>query len=200
MLIAGVVAEIEERRGAGNGGPVLSTGWLTGAQGAFAAIGSLSAAALAWGLWTSRDLPFVPDIGTLLAHRAVGDYTLSMSHLFDLTGPSFAALRLPAALAAVVLLIGPTAGWVLRLKKKHIPATVSLALTMTVFFIAADPRALEQAIAAMQAVHFLGIRKATWRWPKSPSTFAPRRRATHLIKRWARWRRTSRTRLPSRSP
>ncbi len=137
MLIAGVVAEIEERRGAGNGGPVLSTGWLTGAQGAFAAIGLLSAAALAWGLWTSRDLPFVPDIGTLLAHRAVGDYTLSMSHLFDLTGPSFAALRLPAALAAVVLLIGPTAGWVLRLKKKHIPATVSLALTMTVFFIAA---------------------------------------------------------------
>ncbi len=137
MLIAGVVAEIEERRGAGNGGPVLSTGWLTGAQGAFAAIGVLSAAALGWGLWTSRDLPFVPDIGTLLAHRAVGDYTLSMSHLFDLTGPSFAALRLPAVLAAVVLLIGPAAGWLLRLQKKHLAATVSLALTMTVFFIAA---------------------------------------------------------------
>ena len=40
--------------------------------------------------------PIVADIGTLLAHRAVGDYTLSMSHFFDLTGPSFAALRLPA--------------------------------------------------------------------------------------------------------
>jgi len=38
----------------------------------------------------------VADIGTLLAHRGVGDYTLSMSHLFDLTGESFAALRLPA--------------------------------------------------------------------------------------------------------
>ena len=74
----------------------------------------LSAIALGWGLWDSRNLPFVPDIGTLLAHRGVGDYTLSMSHLFDLTGPSFAALRLPAILAAIALLIGPLAGWVLR--------------------------------------------------------------------------------------
>ena len=100
-------------------------------------IGVLSAIALGWGLWTSRNLPFVPDIGTLLAHRGVGDYTLSMSHLFDLTGPSFAALRLPAALAAVTLLIGPMAGWLLRLQRKAFAATVSVALTMTVFFIAA---------------------------------------------------------------
>jgi hypothetical protein len=88
-------------------------------------------------LWTSRNLPYVADIGTLLAHRGVGDYTLSMSHLFDLTGESFAALRLPAALAAITLLIGPMAGWLLRLKKKHLAATVSVALTMTVFFVAA---------------------------------------------------------------
>jgi hypothetical protein len=88
-------------------------------------------------LWVSRDLPFVADIGTLLAHRGVGDYTLSMSHLFDLTGPSFAALRLPAALAAVALLVGPLVGWLLRLKGKHIASTVSIALTMTVFLVAA---------------------------------------------------------------
>ena len=110
MLIAGVVADIEESRGAEGGKPVLSTAWLTGAQAVFAVIGVLAAAALGWGLWTSRNLPFVPDIGTLLAHRGVGDYTLSMSHLFDLTGASFAALRLPAALAAIALLIGPTGG------------------------------------------------------------------------------------------
>jgi 4-amino-4-deoxy-L-arabinose transferase-like glycosyltransferase len=137
MLIAGVVADIEERQGAANGRPVLSTGWLSGAQGTFAAVGVTSAAVLGWGLWTSRDLPFEPDIGALLAHRAVGDYTLSMSHLFDLTGPSFAALRLPAGLAAVVLLIGPMAGWLLRLQKKHVASTISVALTMAVFFIAA---------------------------------------------------------------
>jgi 4-amino-4-deoxy-L-arabinose transferase-like glycosyltransferase len=137
ILIAGVVADIEEHRSPGNGGPVLSTAWLTAAQGAFAVIGVVSAAALAWGLWTSRNLPFVPDVGTLLARRGVGDYTLSMSHLFDLTGPSFAALRLPAVIAAIVLLIGPAAGWLLRLEKKHLASTISVALTMTVFFIAA---------------------------------------------------------------
>jgi hypothetical protein len=46
-------------------------------------------------------------------------------------------LRLPAALAAVALLIGPLAGWLLRLKKKHVASTVSVALTMAVFFVAA---------------------------------------------------------------
>ena len=97
----------------------------------------LSAAALGWGLWEARNLPFVSDIGTLLAHRGVGDYTLSMSHIFDLTGPSFAALRLPAVLAAVALLVGPAAGLVLRLKRKHLAATVSVALTAVVFLVAA---------------------------------------------------------------
>jgi 4-amino-4-deoxy-L-arabinose transferase-like glycosyltransferase len=120
MLIAGVVAGIEENDGVKGARPTLSTVWLTGAQAVFAATGVAVAGALAWGLWTSRNLPYVADIGTALAHRGVGDYTLSMSHLFDLTGESFAALRLPAALAAIALLIGPLAGWLLRLKKKHI--------------------------------------------------------------------------------
>jgi 4-amino-4-deoxy-L-arabinose transferase-like glycosyltransferase len=141
MLIAATVAAVEERRpaiGAPEGSkPLVSTKWLTGAQAAFAVVGVLSAIALGWGLWTSRDLPFVSDIGTVLARRGVGDYTLSMSHLFDLTGASFAALRLPAILAGVALLIGPAAGWILRLRKKHMAATVSVALTLTVFLIAA---------------------------------------------------------------
>jgi 4-amino-4-deoxy-L-arabinose transferase-like glycosyltransferase len=143
ILIAAVLAGIEERRGVDwapaseSVTPLLSTAWLTIAQAVFAVIGVLSAATLAWGLWSSRRLPYVADIGTVLAHRGVGDYTLSMSHLFDLTGASFAALRLPAALAAVTLLIGPAAGWLLRLKGKHLAATISVALTAAVFLIAA---------------------------------------------------------------
>lgn len=135
ILIASVVATMEE--GNGNGQATLSTVWLTGGQVVFAVAGVLSALALAWGLWESRTLPFVTDIGTLLAHRAVGDYTLSMSHLFDLTGPSFAALRLPAWLALVALLVGPVWGWWLRLKGRHMAATVSVAVTAAVFLIAA---------------------------------------------------------------
>jgi 4-amino-4-deoxy-L-arabinose transferase-like glycosyltransferase len=141
ILIAAVVAGIEEKSGANrrsNGDePQLSTAWLTGAQAVFAGAGLLAALALGWGLWESRGLPYVDDIGTLLAHRDVGGYTLSMSHFFDLTGPSFAALRLPAALAAFALLVGPAVGWVLRLKKRHLAATVSVALTSAVFLVAA---------------------------------------------------------------
>ena len=141
MLLASVLAGIEENQDAsespGKNGPLLSQSWLTGGQAVFTVAGVLSALALGWGLWQSRNLPFVSDIGTLLAHRDVGGYTLSMSHFFDLTGPSFAALRLPAALAAITLLIGPATGWLLRARRKHVAATVSVALTMMVFLIAA---------------------------------------------------------------
>jgi 4-amino-4-deoxy-L-arabinose transferase-like glycosyltransferase len=140
ILTAGVLAGIEEAWGPAaslGGKPMLSTAWLTGAQAVFAVAGALAAIALGWGLWEARNLPFVADIGTLLAHRDVGGYTLSMSHLFDLTGPSFAALRLPAVMAMVALLIGPAVGWLLRLKGKHLAATVSVAVTAAVFLVAA---------------------------------------------------------------
>jgi 4-amino-4-deoxy-L-arabinose transferase-like glycosyltransferase len=137
ILIAGVLASIEEDRRPEDGKPMISTAWLTGAQAVFAVAGILAAIALGWGLWESRSLPFVSDIGTLLAHRNVSGYTLSMSHFFDLTGPSFAALRLPAGLALVTLLIGPATSWFLRLKGRHVSATVSVALTMALFLVAA---------------------------------------------------------------
>jgi len=136
ILIAGVMANTEEHAFT-NKRPTISVAWLTNAQAVFSIIGIAVAAALGWGLWESRTLPFVPDIGTLLAHRAVGNYTLSMSHFFDLTGPSFAALRLPASLAAIAFLLGPAIGWVLRRKGKHLAATISIALTSAVFLIAA---------------------------------------------------------------
>jgi hypothetical protein len=137
MLIAGVLANIEERAGPEGEKPLLSQKWLSGAQAVFSLAGVVIAAALGLGLWESRNLPFVSDIGTLLAHRDVGGYTLSMSHFFDLTGPSFAALRLPAIIAAIALLIGPALGWMLRVRRKHVAATVSIALTSAVFLIAA---------------------------------------------------------------
>ncbi len=60
-----------------------------------------------------------------------------MSALFDLTGPSFAALRLPAALAALAFAIGPAAAWLLRSKNSHLASTTTIALTSAVFLIAA---------------------------------------------------------------
>jgi hypothetical protein len=111
--------------------------WIIFAHAAFTTIGLAVAAALAYGLYTSRHLAFVPDIGELLAHRGVGDYTLSMSSLFDLTGPSFAALRLPASLALAAFAIGPAIAWILRGRRRHLAATTAIALTSAAFLIAA---------------------------------------------------------------
>ena len=111
--------------------------WLMGAHLLFAIVGVGAATALGYGLWTSRKLPFVDDIGALLAHRAVGGYTISMSHFFDLTGPSFAALRLPSLLAAAALLVGPLVALRLRRAGHSFEATVSVAFTAAVFLVAA---------------------------------------------------------------
>ncbi|MEO6964940.1 MAG: glycosyltransferase family 39 protein [Acidobacteriaceae bacterium] len=111
--------------------------WLEISHALFALVGVGVAAALTYELWVSRHLPYISDIGALMAHRDIGGYTLSMSHFLDLTGPSFAALRLPAALAAVTLLVGPTLAWRLRVRKQHLSATFSTAMTAAMFLIAA---------------------------------------------------------------
>jgi 4-amino-4-deoxy-L-arabinose transferase-like glycosyltransferase len=130
LLTAGALASEESE-------PAPVSKWTTGAHAALALIGMVAALALGYGLWSSRAIPSGSDIGALLAHRDVAGYTLSMSHLFDLTGPSFAALRLPAGLAAAVLLVGPVVAWVLRRQRHHFEATVSVAFTSAVFLIAA---------------------------------------------------------------
>ena len=110
---------------------------ITAAHATLTVLGVAIALTLVYGLWISRHEPFVPDIGDLLAHRGVGDYTLSMSALFDLTGPSFAALRLPAILAAMAFLFGPAVAWLLRLQHRHLAATTTIALTSATFLLAA---------------------------------------------------------------
>jgi 4-amino-4-deoxy-L-arabinose transferase-like glycosyltransferase len=137
VLIAGSLATIEEAPDGNARWINASSKWLTTAHALLAVVGILAAAALGYGLWTSRHLPFVSDIGTLLAHRGVGDYSLATSHLFDLTGPSFAALRLPAAIAAAALLIGPLVAWILRRRGAGLEATSTVAFTSAVFLIAA---------------------------------------------------------------
>jgi len=105
--------------------------------GALAVFSMAVAAALGVGLWNSRHMGFVSDIGGVLAHRGIGNYTLSMSHLFDLTGPSFAALRLPAALAAIALATGPMTALALHLRRKPLGVVLTLAFTSAAFLMAA---------------------------------------------------------------
>ena len=143
MLITAALAQAEQTTSAPTpGGPLHPTPYSLPpafkiAHATFTILGLAIAFTLAYGLWTSRHIAFVPDMGDLLAHRNVSNYTLSMASLFDLTGPSFAALRLPSTLAALAFLIGPATAWLLRSKKQHLAATTTIALTSATFLIAA---------------------------------------------------------------
>jgi hypothetical protein len=128
-----------------------SRSWLLWSSGVLAVICIAISIVLATGLWNSRHLPFVPDIGTVLAKPDLQAETLSMGHMLDLTGESFAALRLPAVLAAIVLLIGPALAFWLRRRGAHFAATWTTAATMAVFLIAAH-------IALVRFDPFLGSR------------------------------------------
>jgi 4-amino-4-deoxy-L-arabinose transferase-like glycosyltransferase len=112
-------------------------GWLTTSASLLAVIGTAASAMLVVGLWQSRNLPFEPDIGRLLSEQDTNAYTLSTSHMLDLSYASFAALRLPAALAAVALLVAQLTSFILRLRRRHYAATWALAAGLTVFLVAA---------------------------------------------------------------
>jgi 4-amino-4-deoxy-L-arabinose transferase-like glycosyltransferase len=112
-------------------------GWLRISAGALAGVGLVASATLLSLLWQSRHLPFEPDIGTVLATHNMDADTLSTSHMLDLSYASFAALRLPAALAAVALVVAPLLSFLLRIRRRHYAATWVLAVGMAVFLVAA---------------------------------------------------------------
>jgi len=112
-------------------------GGLRTSAGVLAAVGVAAGVTLLAMLWQSRNLPFEPDIGTVLAKHNMATDTLSTSHMLDLSYASFAALRLPAALAAIALLLFPLLSFLLRMWRRHYAATWALAAGMAVFLMAA---------------------------------------------------------------
>jgi len=138
LLTAMGLARIETRAATeATGERRIDMRWLEISHAAFAIVGLAVAALLAYGLWASRHLPYASDVGTLLDYRGVGGYSLSMSHFMDLTGKSFAALRLPALLAAITFLIGPSVAWWMRVHRQHLRATFTTAITAAMFLVAA---------------------------------------------------------------
>ena len=133
MLLAGAISHYE-RRECDTG---KREGWLRVSAGLVAAIGVAAGITLLTLLWQSRQLPFEPDIGNVLAKHDMATDTLSTSHMLDLSYASFAALRLPAALAAIALLIAPAVSFFLRLRRRPHAATWMLGLGMAVFLVAA---------------------------------------------------------------
>jgi 4-amino-4-deoxy-L-arabinose transferase-like glycosyltransferase len=133
LLVADGIAHCE-RRDCAQG---IRRGWLKTSAGLLAVIGAAASVTLLVLLWQSRQLPFEPDIGNVLATHNMDTDTLSTSHMLDLSYASFAALRLPAALAAMALLVAPLLSFGLRVWRRHYAATWALGAGMAVFLIAA---------------------------------------------------------------
>jgi len=140
LLLAGAIAHDEQSQ---------NSRWLVPTTAVAAVLSLVAGGMLIAGLWASRNLPFEPDIGTLLAHHDLSSDTLSMAHMLDLTGKSFAALRLPATLAALALILGPSLALWLRLRRRNFAGTWVTACAMGLFLLAAH-------IALLRFEPFLG--------------------------------------------
>ncbi|HUZ46867.1 MAG TPA: glycosyltransferase family 39 protein [Terriglobia bacterium] len=130
LLLAGSLAGEEQRK--------KSSLWTVLGNGIYATVGVVAGLVLIGALWASRNVPATSNLGQLLIHRNVAHDTLSMSKFFDLTTSAFAALRLPAGLAAIALLAGPLLALILRIKKRNVAATWTTGVATAVFLVAAQ--------------------------------------------------------------
>ena len=100
------------------------TVWGTRVLGVTTALCAIAVAAL---LYLVRNTPAPGDISNALQQRP-GTYTLSMSHMGDLTIQSFAYLRTPLVMALVAFLLGTIACWVLRGRRAYLAIAVMMVL------------------------------------------------------------------------
>jgi len=112
--------------------------WVTRMQAVLAVLGAAIAGVLGVMLWISAKVHVKGDISSLLQEQQNDAYRVSMAHILDLTPQAFAALRLPSALAAVTFLFGFGAAWWLRRKQRAVAATITVAISMALFFFAAN--------------------------------------------------------------
>jgi 4-amino-4-deoxy-L-arabinose transferase-like glycosyltransferase len=123
------------------------TRWGTRVLGVITAICALLIAII---LYLVRGTPAPGDISNALQQHP-GTYTLSMSHMGDLTIQSFAYLRTPLVMAGVAFLVGAIACWTLRGRRVYL----ALALMMVLFIHASrvalvifDPYLASRSLAA----------------------------------------------------
>lgn len=112
--------------------------WLLRLQAALGVLGVGIAAILGALLWVSRHISGRDDIVGLLEAKPAEFYKVAMANFFDLTPQAFAALRIPAGGAALLLAIGLGVAWKLRRGQRHLAANVAIALTAAGFLFCAN--------------------------------------------------------------
>ena len=101
------------------------TRWGTRVLGSISALCAIAIGVL---LYLVRNTPAPGDISNALQQHP-GTYTLSMSHMGDLTVQSFAYLRAPLAMAGIAFMVGALACWLLRGRQAYL----AMALMMVLF-------------------------------------------------------------------
>jgi 4-amino-4-deoxy-L-arabinose transferase-like glycosyltransferase len=104
--------------------------------GVVLALGTLFAAATCFFLIKTRDAPPNADLATLLQQNPA-DYALAMGHFLDLNARALALFRLPLAIAAAALFLGPLAAFILRRRARAHAANLALAAGAFGFLLAA---------------------------------------------------------------
>lgn len=112
--------------------------WLPRLQAVLAIVGALAAVVLGALLWMSRNISSGEDIAKLIITRPQEFYRVAMANFFDLTPQAFAALRVPAVSAAVLLPLGLGVAWWLRRQKRDIASNITVALTAAGFLFSAN--------------------------------------------------------------
>jgi len=100
------------------------------------ALGAIFAAASLFFLLHTRAPAPSTDLAALLQQNP-GDYAMSMGHFLDLNAQALGLFRLPLALAAASLFLGPLAAFILRKQAKPHAATLALAAGAFGFLLAA---------------------------------------------------------------
>jgi 4-amino-4-deoxy-L-arabinose transferase-like glycosyltransferase len=106
------------------------------ATGVLLALGSLFAAAALFFLLHTRAPAADSDLAALLQQNP-GDYALSMGHFLDLNAQALGLFRLPLALAAMSLFLGPLTAFLLRRNARAHAANLALAAGAFGFLLAA---------------------------------------------------------------
>ncbi len=99
-------------------------------------LGTLFAIAATYFLLHTKSPAPNTDLARLLAQNP-GDYALSMGHFLDLNAQALGLFRLPLALAAISLFLGPLTSLILRRRAKPHAATLALAAGAFGFLLAA---------------------------------------------------------------
>jgi 4-amino-4-deoxy-L-arabinose transferase-like glycosyltransferase len=100
------------------------------------AVGTIFAIASVYFILHTRAPAPNADLAQLLAQNP-GDYALSMGHFLDLNAQALGLFRLPLAIAAIGLFLGPLAALILRKRTQPHAANLALAAGAFTFLLAA---------------------------------------------------------------